>query len=282
MRRIRPWIRGLSSASWRRDTDLVTITSETAIEQPRLVVDDLTVGYGQLAVARNLHLSVGTGEVLLLMGANGAGKTTTLLTIAGVLPALGGSVTWAGKALVGPIHKRVSARIGVVLDERGSVSRLTAAENLRLSGGSIARALELFPEIQPHLHRRAGLLSGGQQKMLSLAIALSRSPGVLLADELSLGLAPQVVTRLLRALREAADAGAAVIVVEQHARRALEIADSVAVLAGGRIELIGPLGEVKSQVEEIVATGYLRGSASSVDESEPRRATDAPDRVGPQ
>lgn len=192
---------------------------------PRLVVEDLAVGYGAMVVARHLHLGVAAGEVLLLMGANGAGKTTMLMTIAGSLPSLGGAISWDGRPLTGPVHRRVAAGIGVVPDERGSILRLSAADNIRLSGGSLDRALELFPELRPHLHRRAGLLSGGQQKMLSLALALSRSPSVLLADELSLGLAPQVVTRLLDVVRAAADAGAAVIIVEQHARRALGIAD---------------------------------------------------------
>jgi branched-chain amino acid transport system ATP-binding protein len=227
-----------------------------------LVAERLTVGYGQLVVARDLDLLVASGEVLLLMGANGAGKTTTLMTIAGVLPALGGRTTWGGRALEGPVHRRVAAGIGVVLDERGSISRLSAAENLRLCGGSVARALELFPELQRHLDRRAGLLSGGQQKMLSLALALSRSPANLQADARCLGLAPQVVERLLAAVRTTADRGAAVVMVEQHARRALGIADRVAVLAGGTIEVAGPTAEVRAEVEAILAQGYLRTSAA--------------------
>ncbi|MGH9046925.1 MAG: ABC transporter ATP-binding protein [Acidimicrobiales bacterium] len=239
-------------------TALKTITAPPV--RSTLLVDDLTVGYGQLTVARHLNFSVDAGEVLLLMGANGAGKTTTLLTIAGSLPALDGSVSWDGRPLVGPIHRRVSAGLSVVLDERGSISRLSAGDNLRLSGGSLSRALELFPELEPHLHRRAGLLSGGQQKMLSLAIALSRSPAVLLADELSLGLAPQVVVRLLKTVREAADSGAAVVMVEQHARRALEFADTVAVLTGGSIDLAGPVADVRAEVEEVLRMGYLKGS----------------------
>jgi len=251
-------------------------------ERARLVAEGLTVGYGQLVVARNLDLSVAAGEVLLLMGANGAGKTTTLMTIAGALPALGGRVTWAGRELEGPVHRRVAAGIGVVLDERGSISRLTAAQNLRLCGGSIARALELFPELQDHLDRRAGLLSGGQQKMLSLALALSRSPAILLADELSLGLAPQVVERLLAAVRATADRGAAVVMVEQHARRALGIADRVAVLAGGTIEVSGPTAQVRAEVETILAQGYLRTSAArGRAERVPGSATKETRAVGP-
>ncbi len=245
------------------------MTALAPVVTPRLVVDDLTVGYGALVVARHLRLEVGAGEVLLLMGANGAGKTTMLMTIAGSLPALGGSASWAGEPLTGPVHRRVGAGIGVVPDERGSILRLSAADNIRLSRGSLDLALDLFPELRPHLHRRAGLLSGGQQKMLSLALALSRSPAVLLADELSLGLAPRVVTRLLGAVRAAADSGAAVIMVEQHARRALGIADSVAVLTDGTINLFGPMTKVRDDVEEILRTGYLRGVGTAAPEQLP-------------
>jgi branched-chain amino acid transport system ATP-binding protein len=223
----------------------------------RLSVEDLSVGYGELAVARNLNLAVSAGEVLLLIGPNGAGKTTTLLTIAGALPALAGNVYWAGRPLTGSLPAHVRNGVGFVLDEKGSITRLTVAENLRLSGGSMERALGLFPELQPHLSRRCGLLSGGQQKMLSLAIALSRAPAILLADELSLGLAPQIVTRLLGAVRAAANEGAAVVMVEQHARRALEVADSVAVMAGGAIALAGRVAAIRDEVERVLLTGYL-------------------------
>lgn len=231
----------------------------------QLVVEDLSVGYGQLVVARHLNLAVSGGEILLLMGPNGAGKTTTLLTIAGALPSVAGSVYWADRPLVGSLAERVRGGMGFVLDEKGSITRLTVKDNLRLSGGSLERALTLFPELEPHLSRRCGLLSGGQQKMLSLAVALSRSPAVLLADELSLGLAPRVVSRLLDAVRAAADEGAAVIIVEQHARQALEIADSVAVLASGAVALSGPVAEVRDSVERVLLTGYLETGHAAAD-----------------
>ena len=227
-----------------------------------LEVSELAVGYGPLTVAHDLNFEIFPGQVSLLMGPNGAGKTTTLLTIGGALPAKHGTVRWKGDPLVGPMHRRVDKGMAYLSDERGTISRLTAAENLRLAKGSVSHALALFPELSSHLHRRAGLLSGGQQKMLSLALALSRGPALLLADELSLGLAPQIVERLLLAVRQAADDGTAVLLVEQHARRALDIADTVSVLVNGRQLVSGPTREVRPEVERVLTGGYLAAAAA--------------------
>jgi ABC-type branched-subunit amino acid transport system ATPase component len=238
-----------------------------------LEVRDLAVGYGELTVAHDLSFEIQPGEVSLLMGPNGAGKTTTLLTIGGALPAQHGTILWNGATLEGPMHRRVRKGLAYLSDERGTISRLTGAENLRLAKGSLARSLELFPELSGHLHRRAGLLSGGQQKMLSLALALSRGPSLLLADELSLGLAPQIVERLLLAVRRAADDGAAVLLVEQHARRALDIADTVSVLVNGRQLVSGRTRAVRADVERILTGGYLAAVAGG--------ATATPPATGP-
>jgi branched-chain amino acid transport system ATP-binding protein len=150
-----------------------------------------------------------------------------------------------------------------VPDERGAITRLTVDENLRLGPGDPARALELFPELREHRKRRAGLLSGGQQKMLALALALSGEPKVLLADELSLGLAPRLVDRLLDAVRAAASSnGVGVVLVEQHAHQALDIADDVVLLAHGRIGMSGPVAEVRSELDRVLASGYLAVSGN--------------------
>jgi ABC-type branched-subunit amino acid transport system ATPase component len=242
---------------------------------PVLESSGLSVGYGSLVVARNLKLAVDRGQVLLLMGPNGAGKSTTLRSLAGVLPTIAGTVSWRGEPMTGPLHRRISRGLGYVPDERGVISALTVSANLRLSHGSVTKALELFPELADHLGRKAGLLSGGQQKMLSLAIALCRDPVLLLADELSLGLAPQIVTRLLGAVRAAADRGAAVILVEQHAREALGIADTVAVLSHGRIDLSGPVGQVRAAAEELLAQGYLAPRQTRAEEAAGTRADGA-------
>lgn len=217
----------------------------------------LTVGYGTLAVARELNLSVEPGRVMLILGPNGAGKTTTLMTLAGALRPLTGEVRLAGDPVTGPLHRRVQQGLAFVPDERGAITRLTVDENLRLGPGDPVRAFELFPELRDHRKRRAGLLSGGQQKMLALALALSGRPKVLLADELSLGLAPRLVDRLLDVVRAAAGDGVGVILVEQHAHQALDIADDVVLLAHGKVEMSGPVSELRPELDRVLASGYL-------------------------
>jgi branched-chain amino acid transport system ATP-binding protein len=133
------------------------------------------------------------------------------------------------------------------------------AENLRLGGQNRDACLQLFPELERLLHRRAGLLSGGEQQILTLARALAAQPSVLLADELSLGLAPLVCARLLSALRSAADRGAGVLVVEQRVRDALEIADRAYVISNGQVAISGPASELAGRFEEIEST-YLASS----------------------
>jgi branched-chain amino acid transport system ATP-binding protein len=222
-----------------------------------LEAQGLTVGYGTLAVARELNLRVEPGRVTLILGPNGAGKTTTLITLAGALRPLSGEVRLAGERVTTPLHKRVQQGLAFVPDERGAITRLTVDENLRLGPGDPARAFELFPELKDHRKRRAGLLSGGQQKMLALALALSGKPRVLLCDELSLGLAPRLVDRLLDVARAAAGDGVAVVLVEQHAHQALDIADDVVLLAHGRIEMSGPVSALRSDLDRVLAGGYL-------------------------
>ena len=125
-----------------------------------LEAHDLTVGYGTLAVARELNLSVEPGRVMLILGPNGAGKTTTLMTLAGALRPVAGEVRLAGDPVTSPLHRRVQQGLAFVPDERGAITRLTVDENLRLGPGDPARAFELFPELREHRKRRAGLLVG--------------------------------------------------------------------------------------------------------------------------
>jgi branched-chain amino acid transport system ATP-binding protein len=203
-----------------------------------LRAEGLSAGYGELAAVRDLDLTVHAGEVVALLGPNGAGKSTTLLTFAGELPPLHGRVSYLGRAGNDPLHRRVRDGLGFVPEERSVFQSLTVADNLRLGPGSTDAALDLFPELRPLLGRRAGLCSGGEQQILALARALAARPRLLLVDELSLGLAPLVVRRLLDALRAAADDdGTAVLLVEQHAGQALEVADRACVLHRGRIAL---------------------------------------------
>ncbi len=218
---------------------------------------NLVAGYGALAVVRDLDLQVDAGEVVALIGANGAGKTTTLLTLAGELTPLGGEVLWKGEVITSPMHVRCRNGLGYVTEERSVIMNLTAAENLRLANVSVLAATTLFPVLEGFLGRKAGLLSGGEQQMLSLARALGREPQVLLADELSLGLAPLIVDRLLAGVRAAADErGVGVLLVEQHVRKALAIADRVYVMDRGSIVMSGTVAEARANLARIEAA-YL-------------------------
>ncbi|GMU78408.1 MAG: ABC transporter ATP-binding protein [Acidimicrobiia bacterium] len=223
---------------------------------PLLECRGLSAGYGELAAVRDLDLAVNAGQVVALIGPNGAGKTSTLLALAGELPLMGGEVRWMGEVTRAPMHKRCRSGLGFLTEERSVIMSLTTADNLRLAGVPVDAACELFPELTPLLRRTAGLLSGGEQQMLSLARALGRAPRVLLADELSLGLAPLVVERLLTAVRAAADSGVGVLLVEQHVRQALAIADHVYVMDRGSVVLSGPVAEVHDRLDEIEAA-YL-------------------------
>jgi len=227
--------------------------------KPLLRADGLVAGYGKVSVVRDVDLEVGEGEVVALLGPNGAGKTTTLLTMAGELPPLGGAVRYLDLEDRAPLHERSRAGLALVTDARAVFMRMTVAENLRTFRTTADAVVELFPELEPHLDRRVALLSGGQQQMLALGLALSRRPAVLLADELSLGLAPMVVDRLFSALRSAASAGVGVILVEQHVHKALKIADRVYVMDRGRIAISGTAVELRARVDEIQSS-YLAGA----------------------
>jgi ABC-type branched-subunit amino acid transport system ATPase component len=213
----------------------------------------LTAGYAGASVVRGVDIEVHPGEVVALLGPNGAGKTTTMLTLAGELRPQGGEVSWLGEQRSAPLHRRARRGLGFVSEERSIFTGLTVKQNLAVGGCAIRPAVELFPELAPLLSRRAGLLSGGEQQMLTLARALGRRPRLLLADELSLGMAPRVVGRLLAAVRAAADQGMGTLLVEQHVHRVLDVADRFYVLSDGEIRLAGVAGEADDQFKQIEA-----------------------------
>ena len=242
------------------------MTSSAAVDPtPVLEARGIAAGYGPQPVIHDVDLAVQPGEVVGLLGANGAGKTTTLLSLAGELPLLAGEVLLGGTVTTAPLHRRSRLGLTIVTEEKSVFMGLTARDNLRVAGVEEAAALELFPELERLLGVRAGLLSGGEQQMLTLARALSRRPTVLLADELSMGLAPLIVKRLLEAvLRVARQQGTAVLLVEQHVRKALHYCDRAYVMHRGRVELSGSAAELLGRIGEI-EDRYLTAAAGATD-----------------
>jgi branched-chain amino acid transport system ATP-binding protein len=235
-----------------------------------LTVRDLFAGYRGVPVVRELSLEVRPGEVVALLGPNGAGKTTTLETIAGLHRPISGTVELSGENVGGkPAYVLARRSLALVPEGRALFPGLTVREHLRLAGGGRGQRagheeelLEMLPELRKCLGRKAGLLSGGEQQMLAVGRALVTRPRLLLVDEMSLGLAPVIVERLLPILRRAADElGSSVLFVEQHVALALEISDRAYVLTHGRIRLEGPAAELRER-RELLAASYLGETAA--------------------
>lgn len=227
-----------------------------------LEIEDLNTGYNGVSVVRGLSLTVNEGEVVALLGPNGAGKTTTLLTTSGLVPIISGDIRVFGKSVAGR-RPHLIAREGLahVPEGRSLFYQLTVAENLRLGAAKgsadIGKALGYFPALEPILERRAGLLSGGEQQMLAMARALTVSPRLLMVDEMSLGLAPIIVERLLPILRQIADeTGAGVLLVEQHVHMALQVADRAYVLSHGELTMEGKASDLAKD-RSLIEASYL-------------------------
>jgi branched-chain amino acid transport system ATP-binding protein len=233
-----------------------------------LAVHNIEVFYGAVQALHGLSLEVNEGEIVTLIGCNGAGKSTTLRAISGMLRPRGGTVSFRGQDVTSRApHRLVSDGLSHVPEGRGIFANLTVAENLDL--GSYARrdksgvsadrerALTLFPRVKERLKQVAGTLSGGEQQMLAIARALLARPKLLLLDEPSLGLAPQLVQLIFSIIREINRQGTTILLVEQNAHMALAVANRAYVLQTGQVIKSGPAADLLADPD--VKKAYLGG-----------------------
>ena len=233
---------------------------------PALELKDISAGYGRIEVLHGVSLRVPPGSVFALLGPNGAGKTTTMMVASGRIRPTGGCVHVAGTH-VNRVSPDRLAKAGVcrIPEGRGVFPNLTVAENLRMwtyaSPFSTAevqeRAYARFPRLGERRNQLAGTMSGGEQQMLAMSRALVADPGVLLLDEISMGLAPKIVAELYEVVAQLAQEGISILLVEQFARTALAVSDYAAVMTGGRIQMVGQPADVADFVNE----AYLGGAA---------------------
>ena len=222
----------------------------SVLTNPVLTTSGLRAGYGRTEILHGLHLRVCEGEIVAVLGPNGAGKTTTLLAVAGVIDSTG-TVEMFGRPAVGGVHERTKSGLAFLPDQRGVIRALTVLQNLRLADVSPEDAYEISPELKELKDRKGGDLSGGEQQILALTRAVVSRPKLVLVDEISFGLAPIVVTRMFRLLRTVADQGVAVLLVEQFAHLALELADRAYVLQRGTVALEGRAADLLADIESV-------------------------------
>ncbi len=236
----------------------------TATDEPLLALSGVRAAYGKIEVLHGVDLAVPRGSVVALLGPNGAGKSTTLKVISGQMAPTLGCVHIGGRHVSGARPEDL-ARLGVctIPEGRGIFGNLTVRENLRMvtyAGGSVDRiedrAFEQFPRLKERAGQLAGTLSGGEQQMLSMARGLATEPALLLLDELSMGLAPLIVSDLYEVVGGIAERGVSILVVEQFARTVLGVADQAVILQHGRVTAAGP----PDVIEQELSTAYLGAS----------------------
>ncbi|MGP8104925.1 MAG: ABC transporter ATP-binding protein [Desulfobaccales bacterium] len=234
---------------------------------PILAVEDLWVSYDRINAVRGVSFSVGAGEIVTLIGANGAGKSTILQAISGLLPVARGRVSFLEEDLLRlPAHLRVKHGVAHVPEGRGIFGNLTVMENLRLAAylrrdgqiqGDLEEVFRLFPRLGERRHQWGNTLSGGEQQMLAVGRALMSRARLLLLDEPSMGLAPMLVREIFRVILRINRQGTSILLVEQNANLALEVAHRAYILETGEIILSGPASELRHHPQ--VMEAYLGG-----------------------
>jgi branched-chain amino acid transport system ATP-binding protein len=233
----------------------------TTVAQPLLEVDSVSVSYGEARALFDVSLRLDAGRAIAVLGANGAGKTSLAAAIVGVVRPAGGAVRFEGSDITRwPAHRISRAGIAYVPEGRGIYPHLTVIDNLRAMlryavprderDDAVARAIELFPMLGRRRKQAAGTLSGGEQQMLSLARVLAAPPKLLVADEMSLGLAPMMVDLVFESLGQAKAAGVTVLLVEQYVERALDLADDAIVLLQGSVAWSGAAADAHAAALE--------------------------------
>ena len=236
--------------------------------KPLLEIHNLQVDYGGIHALKGIGLHMEQGELIALIGSNGAGKTTLLKTLAGLLHPSAGKILYAGESLQHcAAHQRVRKGMALVPEGRGIFARLTVQENLQMGAYSrtdhhqisqdLARMFKLFPRLDERKQQLAGTLSGGEQQMVAMARALMSRPKLLMLDEPSMGLAPMMVAKIFDTIRDISAQGVSILLVEQNARLALQIAQRGYVLESGKIALSGAASELLGSAA--VQRAYLGG-----------------------
>jgi branched-chain amino acid transport system ATP-binding protein len=247
------------------------------VRDPILRVDDIDVNYGTSQALFSVSLDVAPGTVVAVLGANGAGKSTLARAVSGLVTPASGRVTFDGRDVTKlPAHRIRKLGLTYVPEGRGIFPGLSVLDNLRMAvaqerrqdrAGSIERAVAQFPVLGKRGMQRAGSLSGGEQQMLALARALAITPKLVIADEMSLGLAPLIAESVFQGLEQARQSGITIVLIEQFVHRALEMADSCVILTRGQVGWAGPaseagqevidryLGEAEAATSAVVANG---------------------------
>jgi branched-chain amino acid transport system ATP-binding protein len=238
-----------------------------------LHVRGLSIARGSRVVVNDVTLDVPTGEVTALLGPNGAGKSSLVLALGGVLRPLSGAIALGDVELTRKRPEWIRAQgLAIVPEGRRLLPALTVEDNLRVATYTMSReearagrdrALALFPELEKRLGQQARLLSGGEQQMVVLAQALVTRPKIVVIDELSLGLAPVVVARLIPTLRSVAQAGTGILLIEQFATVALDLANRAYIMNGGRVEFEGPAAELREKPELLHSAYLLRATGAA-------------------